>query len=402
MSSPLEQRDSFDAAGRGLQHQGLRRANERAVMRLVGFNPGVSNAEIARLSGLAPQTVSAILVDVERAGLITRGDVLRGRRGQPATPIFLRAEGAFALGCEIGWRHLDVVLINLHAEILGRVHIDYDYPDAATIFDDIAAAARSLITQLDLRQRSRLVAFGLAMPNNMWRHLDKVSAPAEQAGLWRRADIAAELGRRTGMDISIFNDGNAACWAELIAAPRPRPGDFIYLSVSRFIAAGLVGGGSLWEGPTGNAANLGAMLIGEGAQARPAYELASIRTLEALLSAAGIPTGAGPIEAWNWGALEPVLTQWLETSARALANVIHNATSVVEVGVTFIDGAMPRPVLLRLIEQIKAQLAALPASTISPPQILPGHHGALAPAIGAAELPLYRRYFSHTLADLAG
>src|SRR5215217_2880137 len=98
-------RDVFDAGGRGLQHQGLRRANERAVLNVIGFNTGVSNADIARLSGLAPQTVSAILSDMERSGLIIRGDVLRGRRGQPATPIYLAGEGAFAIGVEIGWRH---------------------------------------------------------------------------------------------------------------------------------------------------------------------------------------------------------------------------------------------------------------------------------------------------------
>ena len=79
-------RDAFDAGGRGLQHQGLRRANERAVLTVIGFNPGVSNADIARLSGLAPQTVSAILTDLDGMGLIARGEVLRGRRGQPATP----------------------------------------------------------------------------------------------------------------------------------------------------------------------------------------------------------------------------------------------------------------------------------------------------------------------------
>src|SRR6218665_2012319 len=109
-------RDAFDGGGRGLQHQGLRRANERAVLSVVGFNPGVSNADIARLSGLAPQTVSAILAEIDRAGLITRGEVLRGRRGQPATPIFLKADGAFSIGVEIGWRHLDVLLLNLNAE----------------------------------------------------------------------------------------------------------------------------------------------------------------------------------------------------------------------------------------------------------------------------------------------
>ena len=48
MSSTIEPlRDIFDAGGRGLQHHGLRRANERAVLTVVGFNPGVSNADIA-------------------------------------------------------------------------------------------------------------------------------------------------------------------------------------------------------------------------------------------------------------------------------------------------------------------------------------------------------------------
>ena len=173
-----------------MQHQGLRRANERAVMTLVGFNPGVSNAEIARLSGLAPQTVSAILVEMERAGLITRGEVLRGRRGQPATPIFLRADGAFSIGCEIGWRHMDVVLINMHAQILGRVHKEYAYPDATSIADMVAEAALSLLASLTPEHRARVVEFGVAMPTYMGRQLDLVSAPPEQAALWQSLDIA--------------------------------------------------------------------------------------------------------------------------------------------------------------------------------------------------------------------
>src|SRR5690606_32187911 len=67
MSSLTEElRDAFDVRGRGLQPQGLRRANERAVLTVIAFYPGSSNAEIARRAGLAPQTVSAILSDCEQ------------------------------------------------------------------------------------------------------------------------------------------------------------------------------------------------------------------------------------------------------------------------------------------------------------------------------------------------
>ena len=73
--------DFFEPAGRGVQHASLRAANRRAVLTTIAFNPGISNADVSRRTGLAPQTASAIVADLEGEGLISRGEVLRGRRG---------------------------------------------------------------------------------------------------------------------------------------------------------------------------------------------------------------------------------------------------------------------------------------------------------------------------------
>ncbi|MDB5614029.1 MAG: family transcriptional regulator [Devosia sp.] len=273
--------DVFDSGGRGLQHHGLRRANERAVLTLIGFNPGVSNAEIASLSGLAPQTVSAILGDIEEAGLISRGAVLRGRRGQPATPIFLREDGAYAIGVELGWGHAEVLLMDLVANVLVTRRWYYAYPHARSIGAEIAAVVAELVATLPEAKRGRVVGIGLAMPTNIAANLHLVNAPEEQLALWTELYIAEELGRLTGLEVSLSNDGNAACWAELVAFPRPRPGNFIYFLLSRYIAAGIVGEGTLWEGPSGNSANLGSMLVRHGdGPLLPAHFIASVSTLE--------------------------------------------------------------------------------------------------------------------------
>jgi len=396
-------RDAFDAGGRGLQHQGLRRANERAVLTVIGFNPGVSNADISRLSGLAPQTVSAILVDLDGLGLITRGEVLRGRRGQPATPIFLAAEGAFAIGVEIGWRHLDVLLINLHGQVVASQRRHHVFPDATTIVDDIVALMDTALAALPEGLRSRLTNIGVAMPSNIAANLSLVDAPAGQGDLWHRADIAGELGRRTGLDTNVYNDGNAACWGELIAFPRPRPANFIYFLISRYIAAGIVGEGTLWEGPSGNSANLGSMLVSDGdGQLQAAHFIASVTALENRLVAAGFAVSAGDYAVWDWSSFGPVLEQWLSDSARALARVVFNTTAVLETGLVVIDSILPGPVVGQLVQRLEAELRLLPTPSYVPPQVVPGHLGAQAPAIGAAELTLYRRHFSRSLADLAG
>lgn len=404
MSSTIEPLpDMFDAGGRGLQHQGLRRANERAVLTVIGFNPGVSNADIARLSGLAPQTVSAILVDIDHAGLIARGEVLRGRRGQPATPIYLKADGAFSIGVEIGWRHVDVLLLDLHATVRDRQRRHYRYPDAASIVNDVAAMTAALVVRLPPEQRDRLTDMGVALPTNIAGNIDLVEAPEEQRALWRGIDLAGELRRRTGLDVSLFNDGNAACWGELIAFPRPRPSSFIYFLISRYIAAGIVGEGTLWEGPTGNSANLGSMLVSDGAGGQQAAHFtASITALARRLEAAGMSVDAMAPDDWDWAGFGPVLEQWLVDSAEALARVVFNTTTVIESGFVVIDGIMPQDVVHRLVDHVGMALRQLPIVAYTPPQVVAGHLGALAPAIGAAELTLYRRYFSRTLADLAG
>lgn len=396
-------RDAFDAGGRGLQHQGLRRANERAVLTVIGFNPGVSNADISRLSGLAPQTVSAILVDLDAVGLIARGEVLRGRRGQPATPIFLAAEGAFAIGVEIGWRHVDVLLLDLHGQVLTSRRRHYDFPDAATIVDDILAMMDDVRATLPDGLQARLTNVGVAMPTNIADNLALVAAPAAQQELWRHADVAADLARRTGLEVSVFNDGNAACWAELIAFPRPRPANFIYFLISRYIAAGIVGEGTLWEGPSGNSANLGSMLVSDDdGRLEAAHFTASVTALESRLEAAGFTLQVGDYAAWDWPGFGPVLEQWLNDSARALARVVFNTTTVLETGLVVIDSILPADIVGQLVQRLEVELRLLPTAPYLPPQVLPGHLGALAPAIGAAELTLYRRHFSRTLADLAG
>ena len=394
--------DMFEAEARGLQHNALRRANERAVLTVIGFNAGVSNADIARLSGLAPQTVSAILADIDRAGLITRGQMLRGRRGQPATPIFLRANAAFAIGVEIGWRHVTALLLDLHANVVSQLRRTHDYPDARTLFDVIVEMTDALMIAMPKGGKDRLLDMGVSVPANFAHNLGYVQAPDEQDALWAAIDIAGHLQERTGLEVTVFNDGNAACWAELIACPKPRPSSFIYFLIGYRTVAGIVGEGVLWEGPSGHSANLGSMLVTDSdGQFQPADTIASLRCLVRRLADAGIAADMAAIEQWDWISFEPVLEQWIADCAHVLARVVFNTTAVIESKMVVIDGVLPADIIERLVQRMRITLAALPIQSDAAPNVVAGHVGGLAPAIGAAELPLYRRYFSRALVHTA-
>lgn len=388
--------DIFNLGSKGLQHNGLRRANERAVLTVIGFNPGLSNAEIARMSGLAPQTVSAILNDIEAAGLIKRGDVLRGRRGQPATPIHLRAEGGYSIGIEVGWLHADVIAINLHGLVVAQRHIDYCEADLEALGGELATIIAELTAEWSNEQRARLTDIGISMPGSVdaatW---PLASNPGSKDGP-TSASFAAELQNRTGLPVTLFNDGNAACWAELIAQPSPRPESFVYLLVSTYLAAGLVGEGRLWQGPAGHSADLGAMLVWRDEKGpASAHAVASASALVERITAAGIDVRLSDLENWDWAALEHVVGPWIEDSAHALALVVFNTNAVVDAALVVLDSILPLAITERLTERLKSNVERLPVRRkIS---IVAGHVGRLAPALGAAELPLYQRYFSRSM-----
>lgn len=364
------------------------------MLALLRSVPGLSNAAIARKSGLAPQTVSVIVGDMARRGLIKAGPVIRGKRGQPATPKYLNAEAAFSVGVELSWRHADAVLIDFEGRVLARWSRSYPYPDPTDLLGQIGDAVKDLISSLDPSLQSRVAGMGVALPSGVWSHLYR-SLDDKKIGLaWRDLDAPEVLAEATSLPTLVLNDGAAACQAELSYGAGRALNDFVHLFVGSYVGGGIVSEGRLFEGPTGNAANLGAMMgrTREG-EALPVHNIAGLEALDARRSDKGEPalSGVGDAAAWNGEGY----ADWLDEAGAALASVIANSRAVLEYGNAFVDGNFPEPVRDHLIESIHRHLEALPALHVAWPDVQAGSVGAMAPALGAATTPLNHIFFGH-------
>lgn len=393
--------DVFDPSAKRMSAAELRQNNERAVLTAIVTRPGSSAAEIARRTHLAPQSVARMLGDLERDGLVIRGEARKGLRGQPAVPISINPNGVFAIGCELGWQHYRILLRNLAGEVLGEHSRHYDFPAADAVVAEIASVVRILTTLVPEEYRARLIGIGLAMPTNMIRNLDLVGAPADEISKWKELDVTAALGQVTGLEVFSFNDGNAACWGELVAMGAPRPKNIAYFLVSTFVGAGVIADGKLWEGTRGNAANMGGMLItGEDGKPIFVHLVASIHALETRLRNADMAIPPGMPEGWDWEAFGPLTEQWLDAAARAIAIAIINAHAMLESDLAIVDSALPDNLRERLVTKVRERLANKPTLTAEHPPVLQGKLGGRAPAMGAALMPIYRRYFSRDAADM--
>lgn len=394
MRTKIEQ-DVFEPIVRGIAQSGVRVANERAVLSLIAGLPGVSNADIARRSGLGPQTTARILSELEERDLVVRGDVLRGRRGQPATPYRLNPHGAYSFGVEIGWNHFEVLLQNIAGQPLASVRHPLDFPDPETIFERIAAEIATLVSGLTPLQRGRLAGIGVTTPGRFGPLLGRLGASPAQIAAWGRIDIAGRIGADAGLPAFWINDGSAAAWCEIVRFPRPRPSGLAAFFIGTFVGGGIVTGGALLEGPHGNAADLGAIVVHDRA-GRPGHVhlLASLHALGRRLEAAGLARPPGLPRQWDWAALEPHAAPWVEDAGHALAQAIASTAAVIEIDTALINGVLPEPVLGRVLDSTDRHLEALPALAPGRPRVAAGRAGYSAAVSGAAQLVLFRRHFS--------
>ena len=401
MSDSIKRPRDVAVVGRGIQPSHVRQTNQRAILSVISLQPGISNAELARVTDLAPQTVSAVLTDLEERHLVTRGEVLRGRRGQPATPLYMNPVGALAIGAEIGWRHLEVCLVGIGTQVLSRVRRDYDYPDGATVFADLAAIAADLTAPLSPSERGRLVGMGLAAPGGIGEPASLLKPPPGQQELWNGLDIAAAASKATGLEVSLFNDGHAACWAQRVAHPTPRPLSFVFLVLDTFVGGGILAENRLWEGVNGASANLGSMLItGHDGQMRFLHEIASLHALGQRLAAAGLTRDAVqqmPLAP----AVRAVVDAWIADAADALAQTLINATRVMEFEFAVIESALPPALTREIVAATQQRMDRFPTlGEAAPPPVVPGVLGRSGAAQGAALLRMHRRFFSRELAHM--
>ncbi|HZY50324.1 MAG TPA: ROK family transcriptional regulator [Devosia sp.] len=391
----------FATVARGVQPASVRQSNQRAILTVISLEPGCSNADIARRTGLAPQTVSAVLDDLESVGLLKRGAARRGGgRGQPATPIYINPDGAYAIGAEIGWERIEVSLTDFTGRVVERQRRNYAYPDATTVFDDLAQMVGAAAASLPAGARRRLVGLGLASPGGIGDTSSLVAPPPGQAELWAKIDIAAEATRATGLDVQHVNDGNAACWAEFVAHQSPRPGNFMFLLIDTFVAAGIVAEHRLWQGATGASANLGSMLVADRrGTSRFVHQVASKFALRGRLESSRL-TLADALEDTREPEAQFILSEWIEDAAFALAQTILNTATVIEFDFAVIDAELPQPILGRIIDAVSRKLLDVPTLGRLRPEVRLGHLGRGGAAQGAAQLRIYRRHYSRDLVDM--
>jgi len=375
----------------------VRAYNERLVLSLVRLYGALSKADIARRSGLSAQTVSVIMRVLEKEGLLSRGAPGRGRVGQPSIPMHLNADAVYSFGLKMGRRSADLVLMDFVGRIRMQLHRTYAYPLPEEILAFVTSGIQELEDRLDDKQRGRIAGLGIAAPFELWNWAEEVGAPPGAMEVWRDVDLQADIAARVSHPVFMQNDATSACGAELVFGVGPSYPDFVYFFIGSFIGGGIVLNSAIFSGRTGTAGAIGPLPVrGKNGETMQLLEIASIFVLENMLRERGIDPEPLWYSADDWVDFGEPMETWIQDSAKALAQAIVAAASIVDFSAAVIDGGFPHWVRSRVVQATIDEAAKLDLQGVVMPEIIEGAVGAQARAIGGASLPLFSRYLIDT------
>lgn len=384
---------TLDTAARGSNQSGMRAYNERLVLSLIRRAGAMPKAEIARQTGLSAQTVSVIMRALEADGLLVRGTPVRGKVGQPSVPMSLAKDGAYFFGLKVGRRSLDLVLTDFLGEVQHRVRISHPYPTPDNTVTFATDAVAQIFDKLPAKHRARIAGMGIALPFQLWDWAETLGTGEAEMQRWKDRDIAAEIGAIWDFPVFVCNDASTACGAELVFGDQGKPQDFLYFFVGFFIGGGLVLDGSLYTGRTGNAAALGSMMVPTAdGKWQQLVDVASLAALENALAQSGDQAAMIWHSPESWAVPGGALDLWLTSAAHGIAQAIISSICLVDVGHVLIDGWMPEDMRADLVRRVQIEVDRISVAGVQKPDVIEGSIGSDARALGAASLPLSKRF----------
>ncbi|MDT0381323.1 ROK family transcriptional regulator [Streptomyces sp. DSM 42041] len=238
----------------------LHRANLERVVRAVRMAGSLTQAEIARTTGLSAATVSNIVRELKDGGTVDVTPTSAG--GRRARSVSLSGDAGTVVGVDFGHSHLRVAVGNLAHQVLAEEAepIDVD-ASAQEGFDRAEALVHRLLGATGIRLE-KVVGVGLGVPGPIDVETGALGSTAILPG-WAGTHPREELAERLGVPVHVDNDANLGALGEKVWGSGRGATDLAYIKIASGVGAGLVINNQIYRGPGGTAGEIGHITLDE-------------------------------------------------------------------------------------------------------------------------------------------
>jgi len=237
--------------------KGRSSADTRSVIvDVIRSEGGISRIELARRASLTEATISQIVKSLLEEGIIVEAGFAKSTGGKRPVLLRLNDKMLFAIGVTLDLTECVLVLCGLDGTEIDRSTIRGTGGDQpGEVLDRISDAIRQLLQQHSISPQS-VVGVGLASGGR--RGVALVSREdTPLADEYEHYSTEEELAARTGFIVVRENDANCAALGEYWTTGGSPTRDFVTVYMAQGIGCGIIIGGTIYRGSSGNAGEIG-------------------------------------------------------------------------------------------------------------------------------------------------
>lgn len=267
----------------------LRRLNEQRVLDTLGAQGTLTQAELARATGLSSATISNIVKSLASRHRVQTAPVTSS--GRRALGVTLLDVADVAAGIDFGRSHVRVVLAHPGFRLLDEIFRPLPIGHCAE--ESIAVAAQMLaeVCRRTGIKQQELLGAGVGVPGPI-DHRTNMVIHGAILPQWVGVDVAGQLRNALGIAVMIDNDANLGALAQITWGEHQACENLCFLKIGSGIGSGLILNGALYYGHLGITGEVGhATIFDQGAICRCGNRgcletVASTSTMTALLGQA--------------------------------------------------------------------------------------------------------------------
>jgi len=224
--------------------------NRDVVLELIRTKQPISRADLSRLSGLRPSTISAIVGQLLDEKWISEGPVMRLPRGRRPTMLSLNAESVILVS-DIRPTQVIIAVVDLNGRFLSRETLPL-VKDPVRGVENIIAAMQKMIANYPDRS---FEGIGLSLPGRVDPTTQRLILAPNLS--WTNYDIKGAIERNIPLQIEMDNAANACLLSELWFGHMDGVREAVLVTISEGVGSAILANGRLVTGKSGLAGEFG-------------------------------------------------------------------------------------------------------------------------------------------------
>ena len=233
--------------------------NRSLILKLLRKNEICSRAFLAKATGLQQATISIIVSDLIKKGVVVETGFIEGEKGRRSIGIALNAEKYKVIAVKLTRQYITVALFDICGKGYEHIKEKIDFTDGS---ENAMKKMKAMIKTLINRNANDVcIGLGMAIPGPFMRREGRIILMTEFPG-WEKIHITDELSESFHIPVILEHDANCSAIAEWWSGDyASEEGTLVSVMAGQGIGAGIIVDGKLLFGSMGIAGEIGHMSI---------------------------------------------------------------------------------------------------------------------------------------------